>query len=344
MFIANSVCSEKVSKSAKVELQKAELFDKIITTIARSALKALKGGCLVEFDALVGDNACKIRAARVANIAEKARLDVIFSQEIEHLEKKELIFNKLKTEISPDLLFLIQAHFLVFIQKKDGSGRTDPALLQEIAPITSRSAKDWIHKTKEEVALASMSFVQEEAKLIQGNRGAILKKMVFAPFIKWHEKRPILPNLYCMEILFTRALNQGRSIVVKIEPLTLFFCPNQERTKFIPKEVKEKDLEQPAIVVMGKKLKTAVKIQDRFLKENLFELLLITASQDAQYLDGREAEEISFENGGNDPMIQEEQKRFHHLNHMAVEKGVSTKNPSFFLIEHIFCDQIGNQF
>ena len=370
----------------KIDPRKGLALSIIITEIARRALIALKEGHLWKFDAPVGDNSCKIRAAKIACIAEGALLDPLFVVEVENLFQAVLAItekikflkepfssntsvslsafreqNGLEFYLSSDLIFLIRSHFLFSVKKVWVYEATDSSVLQNIAPVANSVAKNWIHKMKEQLAQSSVEFVQKEAQLIGGNRYAVLKTMVSAPFIKIYESRPVLPNFHCMEILFTRALCQNRFLVLKIaewvdegtkkipeNTRSLVLQPDSDKLSFIPTKIDQLDLKQPAIIIEGKRIKkreamtSFEDIQQSFLKENLFQLLLITASQDPQYLNGEKAEQIPFESYSDDSLIQEEKKWFQTLNQLALEKGVSHLNPSLFLIDHIFCDQIGN--
>ncbi len=368
-ILSNITASERLLPSIQqVEHKKAIQLSRIITVISKKALLAFQEGRLDRFDAPVGDNSCKIRAAKIADIFQRLKNSKKFSNEIKILlEKINEIEDKLSRikqtknknkpslkdfrikqgiefSIDSDLEFLITAHFLFLVKKIGSYNQTDHSVLQGIESIANSAAKNWIHKMKENLANSSVRFIQEQAEIVGGSRHEILKKMVSKLFIRIYEKRPVLPNFHCMEILLKRALQQDRFVILKIsepgEKINILCKPNKNKTTFIPVDLQEKDLEMPAIVIEAKRTK---KVQRAFFQDHdLFRLLLITASQDPQYLSGRRTEDIPFVKLSDDLSVQDEQKRFNGLIKQANEMGVSSKNPIYFLIQHMFCDRVDN--
>lgn len=329
----------------KVTPEKALHLSLIITDIAHKALSAFLRGEFAVFDAPVGDNSCKIRAVKIAQIAEHAD-----REEIDHLLKELAGIIKrigafklakwnaglrefrletdLEFSLSNDLAFLIRSHFLFFVKKRGSYDQTDPEHLRRIAPITNSDAKDWIHLIKEQLAESSVHFVQEEASKLD-IRGSILQKMLSERFIKVHEKRPILPNAPSMEVLFTFALKQGLYIAFKSPTETLLFHPNKSKTGLVLKNVEEADFNRPVVVVEGKIFSKLF-----FNKEDFFRLLLIRAIQDPQYLNGESSENIPFELHKEDLEVQHEMEHFERCRQI----------PTPFQIDHILCDKVENLF
>jgi hypothetical protein len=357
----------------KVASEKACVLHTIIIQIAQSAIAALQHRELFRFDAPVGDNSCKIRAIKIAGIASRAQTE-LFAKEIDALQTKLQEFSlRLKTiqektsqsmnafatqhnlayELDEDLLFLIEAHFL-FSVKKSGNDETDPEFLMHLGSIARSPAKDWIHQIKVQLAARSCAFVQEEASHLDTMRAPIIQKMVSKPFMRSYEKRSVLPNLYVMETLLRRALEQQHLLVLKIKQFSegtfideLVLAARPMKKTFVCTHIEPSDREQAAIVIEMKRVRkkedpSLQKLQKAFLDGDLLQLLFLAAAQDPQYLDGKRKEEIAFEHEKADSLVQKERHTFLHMQEMAKKMGLSSEHPTAFVIQHIFCDLVKN--
>ncbi len=329
----------------KVEVAKALSLSFIITEVVKRALLLFLEKNFSAFDAPVGDNSCKIRAVRVALIAKRFMRDLGFSEEFEQLLKQlELIAKRIQEvipskktlslkefrvltgiefEMSSDVAFLVRSHFLFLVKREGVYEGTNPAILQQIAPIANSTAKDWIFGMKQELARASVEFVRKVALTMKHERAPILQKMVADSFVRTYEKRPVLSNTHSMEILFREVLRENLFVVFKSGKETILFHSNSFQTALTPaKEVDQNDVDHPAIVIEAEGVNEGA----------FFDKLLARAAQDPQYLDGEKSEPIVFDLHLNDPLIKQEQRRFSELAQLSVS----------FRINHILCDRVGS--
>lgn len=342
-FIQNiAICGKDLLPAfEKIDQAKALNLSLIITEIAKKSLLSFLEGKLAAFDAAVGDNSCKIRAVKIALIDRSTykeevsllldRLEIILERIRKIQIKKENCRlqefrsqHNIEFPLSEDLAFLIRSYFLCFVKKQGAYDQTDPSCLQQLGDIAKSCAKDWIHCMKQQLAETSVHFVRSAAEKIDSSRKEILQKMVTEPFVKRHDKRPILPNLHSMEILFTTALQKDLRLIFKNPEGPILFHSNRDKTSFIPKKVEEDDLGLPAIIIEGKLDKRIP-----FDENDFFLLLLTRASQDPQYLDGVQSSEIPF-----DTETLQEQERM----------DLTKKIPLPFQIDHILCGKVGHYF
>lgn len=329
--------SELLPSIQKVETVKAIALSKIITEISLKALRAFVEKRFSVFDAAVGDNSCKIRAFKIASLGQEEavfleakdlidRLEVVNSNmnNIQASEKKLSLRefrekNEIEFELSEDLAFLIQSHFLFSV--KEGYDRTNPALLQRIAPIANKTAKDWIHTTKQQLAKASVEVVRDEAKALADEK---LQKMVSEFFVRRYENRSVLSNTYSMETLFRSALKKGMLVVFKSKEESALFESNLTRSRFEKRDLVWRDFERPAIVIEG----------SGYICEKIdfVDQIIIRAAKDPQYLEGEKSEEIDFDSLKEDFDVQMEKHRC----------GALKQIPISFHINHILCDQAKN--
>ena len=117
-ILSNITASERLLPSIQqVEHKKAIQLSRIITVITKKALLAFLEGRLDGFDAPVGDNSCKIRAAKIADIFQRLKNSKKFSNEIKILLEK---INEIEIEIDnyKSLLMTKSKEFLLKFDKK----------------------------------------------------------------------------------------------------------------------------------------------------------------------------------------------------------------------------------
>ncbi len=320
-------------------IAKAVSLSLLITELVEEALTAFINGDLARFDAPVGDNSCKIRASKIALLAENAPFKeealqflavakkikerIISTSPLSVKEKISLLELRQKNEwefpLSLDASFLVQSYLLFRVKKEKTYDQTDPALLAKRGKIAVSAAKDLIFFTKQQLAAASVEYVRSCISFCPEERREILHKMLGPSFEADEQGRKILPNLYCMEALLFRALFARQVLILKSsEDKTFAFQANEDKTSFVL-------LESPPLKVSAIVLEIS-SMDGGFLKGDLLPSLLIIAAQDPQYLDGEKAAPIPFEKGRNDPAIQKEELRF-----KALCKGVRV-----FTIKHIY--------
>lgn len=215
-----------------------------LLNILDAALFHFETGDLEKFDALVGENACQIRAVKIAMIYLKYPSELLdLRKQIEHLRNK--LTNLLETRTLNQLMnsgvnlkALIETHdldltlnsetmfiFLSFIltEMKEPqpqnistlhqNEKSTPKKLKKYSPdISVNFASLLTSKVRRHLANASVQFVTEKAWEIKDTH---LIEMVSEEYVKESNTWPCLPMFWTYKILLQSALKEGIPIILR---------------------------------------------------------------------------------------------------------------------------------
>ncbi len=336
----------------------------LITRVTRSAIEAFLGRELALFDALVGEEACHIRAVKVHELSMRLLQDPTLQHalqvlntkinEVEQkamhllhrptdLKKKENItmgrylqMHGMDIEVSADLLFLIESRLLT-LSKIDAGGkdRTDCATLQKMSGLSASNVSDLVKHVQKHLSELSVGYIQECAE----------QKDIphIAPCLD-EGLRSQVPCFFALDMLLHRMHATEQPLLIKVvekEGATLqeaqttgkkmHFLFHPENGFFHRKE--DSSLDTTAVVVEGNCLKSTEHpcFEEKmagFAQEDIGSVILANAAQHTQYA-GQKLTREPVDLPGLDSYKQ-----------MAYAGGFSLTNPSVFCIEHIFADTI----
>ncbi len=227
------------------ELKKGLEEYKFVLSIAFSAIRHLKNLDLEKFDALVGENACQIRAVKIALIAKTFSLDNIVdllqqievaSQAVDQLltpasinqlmrkgiSLKEILEqHNLTIDLTADEMFAIQSYFLSQMRVELSENGVLPSLtlleicsplsLQKKAPHISHSFITKLgNHVRKLLSKSSVEFVREVATYLNDPE---LIEMVSEKFEILHHKLTCIPLFWSVKALFTFALKAKIPVV-----------------------------------------------------------------------------------------------------------------------------------
>ncbi|HLG23688.1 MAG TPA: hypothetical protein VI564_02030, partial [Candidatus Nanoarchaeia archaeon] len=215
----------------------------VLLTASEAAIEAFLNGNLHNFDPLVGENACQIRAIKIALIALDPPKDIpkylqSFKRAKEKIEKfiqnvedfsniemslKSYLFNEnVDFALSDDLFFLIKSFILtrtkiVLPFYKDNmplveNAYTDSKKIKEIGKVGSSFSGELVKKARKRLSKSSAKFVQELAHNLDSSDSA--KKYTTDQFAISHNGLKCLPYYWLTRVLMIKALNSAIPIVM----------------------------------------------------------------------------------------------------------------------------------
>ncbi|MBI2810086.1 MAG: hypothetical protein HYX67_04565 [Candidatus Melainabacteria bacterium] len=345
------------------ELEKYSRLYSLFITALESAVHEFSAGNLVEFDALVGENACELRAACVVDLWDEYSQGPTSSlaKEISSLAKriedvkgnmKSLKFekgkagyeilkqNQLDVELSTDLVFLTLAHLL---KKCSVNGDiTNPELLLEWNKnIEKNSVKRVVDSAQQRLSELSIVYLQMQADQIQDPQLKWLAGMVAPPFIlKDSVKRLTCPMFFSLWIIYQRMLEKGQRVLLEVQK-----DPGKKReyALFQPKEGKYvlTDLSyapNKAAMVWSGFQKGAGK--EEIPDTSLFDIFMMNNAQHPQYSSEYKTQEINWGLVADPIQRQNLKSQFENWKKTALQSGCHKENQSLFYIEHSFCTHL----
>lgn len=346
----------------------------------------------VAHDALVGENACHIRAYALTDIAfiisnnDHFRLSLVsmlteLKTVIDTL--KDLRITKEDTNASVKdflvkhhLIFLLPGIFIKNIKyiidsylltvTKESLPTTGLTLREKT---TYQPVRDWgfsynraqylVHNTQKEFSAASCSYIISEANQLKNNSWPLLLRIK-----KDAHGRSFIPQFFTAKILFLRALELNRPILIKItrfhnllpiDTLALKFKPNLDKSDF--KLCTNPWNETPCIVIESvvnyfETPETIDEYKERLLSHSMLDLILANFAIHPQYsgeLKGLPPpfdEVIDMLDRHNDQntinQILTEKKAFEKSRQYARETGCSFDNAATLFINHMYSDAPAN--
>lgn len=318
--------------------------------VAKLACTALLEGDLKKFDALVGENACQIRAFKVVSIASSRReeirafLDRMPESGPSSIERNETLEEKLKgcdIRLSEDVAFLIDAFLLNVAKIVDKqfslcrNERGDPAqLVTELGGITKAFATRVTRMARQRLSKASVNFVQEQADQLDENN---LQEMCSKELI--YKSWASIPMFWTYKTLLLAAKDAGLPLIFRAK----FIAEDEEDRKvnqayalFQPFDGKyeafspsEEDDPRAAIRIdgMARTTLSALPSVEQWrdgLSENPVDIILAGAADHRQYPDESKDALLPID------------ERFLAYKRMANEKGCCDSNQSLFFIQHVY--------
>lgn len=234
-------------------LKKALKEYKFLLVVSLSALMHFRNGQYEKFDSLVGENACQIRAIKVALMSLEKNNDVIFwySEQIKKIllraqelldessmnrlmqkgySLKQLIEEEhLNVSFDSDVMFLIQS-FLLSEMKECGSDgelipsilrkeRCSPSAIQKKFPetVSYSFVEKLAKKIRPMLALSSVEFVREKALELNNPH---LNKMVSEEFEIFHNNLACTPTFWTFKALFKALQKENIPFVFHVKFLS----------------------------------------------------------------------------------------------------------------------------
>ena len=338
---------------------------------AKRALIDFQQGNLPSFDALVGENACELRAACVLDLWEQKKdldpeVEAALAQlsaaeaSLEDLKKQEEIFSKkeefpdlhafcaqykLDVPLSERMLFLAQA-FMLCVTSEKGL-RTKPSALKAFSPALSDAlCKKLVSKAQKSLSAFSVHYLQAEASQLKPR----LQCLVQNPFVLTDvQGRCATPCFFGLEVVFHRLWQKKQPILFKViskndeAPLFFLFQPGESPLSYVPVSLDQAAPDTAAMVFEGtsssSKPQELLPVLNRLTPYGIF---MMNNAQHPQYFGSAKRSQIAWDRI-DDPAIKKAAKSAFYIWNAFALGGCSANNKSFFLIEHSFCDLIGNQ-
>ncbi len=230
--------STKMNGSLKTGFKEYSL----LLAATKQAMTAIQDGDLEQFDAVVGENACQIRAVKIAMAFPKylestesiqAQIEIA-QQRIKELSKsldslmrsgkslQTLLQEQgLEIPLSADELFLVES-FLLSVAKTVKASKAssplcrndaaDPKKLKQFEKDVSVSFTDSLVKnTRKLLSIASVDFVREQAKSLDDKQ---LEKMSSDSFTINYNSWPCIPMFWTYKTLLLTAQKMGIPLII----------------------------------------------------------------------------------------------------------------------------------
>lgn len=239
-----------LSQKRHADLRKGLREYQFLLLAALSAIENLQEKNLEKFDGLVGENACQIRAIRIALIASN-NLD-----DLDHLYKKiaivlgkveKLLFdsinslmkdgcslkeafevNELDVQLTAEQSFVIKSYLLAEMRECDSDPEFIPSLFKMEKSVPSKMQQLFPHisytflsrlanKLKKLLAASSVHFVRKTAFNLQDKN---LVNMVSQDFSLEHNGWPCLPMFWSYKTLLSLAQNESMPLILHVKFLS----------------------------------------------------------------------------------------------------------------------------
>ncbi|NGX47646.1 MAG: hypothetical protein K1000chlam3_01025 [Chlamydiae bacterium] len=332
--------------------------------IAQGALTAFKEGNFEEFDALVGENACQIRAVKVAMIASKNLVDpkpLLASIQKRHEElptsaekgkSLEALLKDKDIQLSSEAAFLLEAYILTVAKSIDESPSqlrrmekgSPNQLVTKLGAPSINFATNLTKKVRIFLSQASVKFVQEQADSLGDKQ---LQRMASQDFeFKFKGCWPSLPMFWTYKTLLFAARQEGIPLIFRvrfqatddgfrqIRQTYLFLKPGEKSYELC--DPSQEDRKKAMIFIDGvAQAKLSDLPTNQQWKENLssrnLEAIFAGAAAHRQYPDVKEDSRIK--------ALQDEE--FLKSQQLAQQAGFSEENPSMFFIQHVYPISLG---
>jgi hypothetical protein len=230
------------------DLRKSLNEYQLLITALNEAISHYENGDLERFDCLVGENACQIRAIRLAFIATSKSIDVStirhsiiqIQETLNHLLspskinslmlqgisfEEVLLTYKLDLSLSSDEQFLLKSFLLTEMKEVVFNDTYTPSLLRieksipvnikRYSPLVSYSFTNRLaSKLRKLLSTSSVNFVREIASDLNDST---LKEMISEKFEFNHNSCPCIPMFWTYKTLLQEALNRNTPFVFHIK-------------------------------------------------------------------------------------------------------------------------------
>jgi hypothetical protein len=349
----------------------------LLLIVAEEAMVALKKGEFARFDPLVGENACQIRAVKIALIARNWTVDADTlldeiqkaKKHIEHFLAETPNFSNIEmslmhflerenidVEINDDAKFLIKSFILTKTKvvhpffKIDmplvENASTDSKKIKEILKVGSSFSGELVKGLRKRLSAHSVDFIQEIAEGLNAEETS--SKMLTDQYTVVHNGLKCLPYYWATRVLMNHALSNEIPIVMLAQQMAKdqdYKVVNNTQIYFLPtpegyKQVlrSEMDPNSPAIVLIGSTCRNFSELPS--LEEWVDELL---EKSPIDLVLAYAAAHRQYPDESKDAFcLQSPDTNFQYHRKMALQLGCSLENPSRFFLTHAFCDQLQN--
>lgn len=362
------------SMVTKVLRAKINEYAFLVTNLLK-AIELLQKGDFSHFDALVGDNACHIRALKICTLLKdclasfainlprieqvKGKLDHLinlndisdYGAVDDFLEK-----NDLTIELSHDELFILGCYFLTAVKKVLPPEADNPLLQKETTVssklkdlgtfITNRFADNLVNHIRKFMASSSVYYMQQEAEFVSCKE--VVSEMVSPNLTVLHNNLDCISIFWSTFIVMERALNLGLPIILDvvqkasdydsqtITKAAILLKPSGNSYKVVDPETENPD--QVGIVIRGITSQPIFKLDSK--KEWIKKLV---SYQPIDLFLAYSAMHRQFPDSTKDHLItQFSNPKFEEYRLKSMEWGCCLNNPSLFFISHVYCQKIGN--
>lgn len=339
------------------------------------AIELLQKGEFSRFDALVGDNACHIRALKICTLLNdcltsfalnlpriehvKSKLDHLISQNDisdfgaldDFLEKFDLII-----ELSHDELFILGCYFLTVVKEVLPQEASNPLLQKETTissklkdlgtVITNRFSDNFVNHMRKFMASSSVRYMQQEAQFVSCKE--VASEMVSPNLTFLHKNLDCISIFWSTLIVMERALNLGIPIIIDaaqkasdygsrtISKASILLKSNGNSYTIV--DPKNENLDQVGIIIRGITYQSIFELDSK--KEWIKKLI---SFQPIDLFLAYSAMHRQFPDPAQDHLItQFSNPKFEEYQQKSLEWGCCLDNPSLFFISHVYCQKIGN--
>jgi hypothetical protein len=359
------------SEKRNGDLRKGLREYKFLLTALSRANDHLLNGDLERFDGLVGENACQIRAIKIALIKQKNTIDhTSLAARITYaLTQIEQLFTKIESlmhtdtslaqaieefdlDLTPDESFILKSFILGEMKEEN-----DEFSLTKKERITPKKIKDLDNelsssftynissRIRKLLSRASVDFIQEIASDLEDPNWA---KMVSEDFTIDYNSLSCVPMFWTYKTLLNVASKESIPLIVHvkfaehsdnthkiIDEDILFFKPCENGT-YIETIPTIEDLKKSACIVHG-----FVCIENenfdkgdwknKILEHSITDTILAGAADHRQYPDP-------------DMQVEVEDQEFEYYKNFAKSNGFCLENPTTFFINHVYPIEVNRAF
>ena len=370
--------STKIKGSLRTSLKEYSL----LLVAVEQAITAIKCGDYKKFDAVVGENACQIRAVKIAMTASKYLDSVkpiqaqitnakrmIDSISIEPLmQKGESLQSLLKRKdidvaLTSDELFLIES-FLLSVAKTVKPAKISSPLFRNDAAepkklkvqlgfeddklLSVTFTGNLVRKMRQLLSAASVVFVREQAQSLQDKQ---LQRMCSGDFTVDYNSWPCIPMFWTYKTLLLAAQNKGIPLVIYAKFLAKdreYSIVNEECIYFQPASDSGGTSYEELIPYPRDLAKVAICVQgvvcnNTDLLPSKSQWRATITTQNLGVILAGAADHRQYPNPEEDSRIEVlKDEEFGYYQRTARSEGYALEDPSVFFIQHVYPATVGS--
>jgi hypothetical protein len=271
----SSLLPYDLEKKTKGTLQVALKEYKTLLEIFSDVLKAFKGGLWETFDALVGENACQIRAIKIALIAKNNSCDCSYLEEriqeiknsidelllpgnINPLMATDITFEKvlersdLSLALTDDELFLLKSYILTEIKISNFNDTafssfvikevTNHKKLHKYGNVSAAFLDKLVKKIRSLLSYKSVEFIKDIGSNLNDD---VLTEMISDEFIVEHNRLHCLPFYWSVKVMLHSMMQNDIPLIIHVKFLDkdleteVFNIAEEDCLFFIPEQNKD---------------------------------------------------------------------------------------------------------
>lgn len=318
-----------------------------------------------QFDALVGENACQIRATRIAIEAKsaledipalkkeiclvKARITAITNPKLLRKTFQQLLNERqLNINISDTISFCLQAYLLTYTKTMNLENSTVyrkdeklvPKKLMEISKVNASFADSLIKRTRQRMSMESVNYVRRQAILAEDPKLINMTENRFEAKINSWSSLPMFwvykillqsARRNAVPLLFIAKFYDKKNMDTLMDIEKIYFRYSEEQDRYEEADPSSLNLDQPIICIQG-----AVSTDEQGMKNrdewrqkitsNNVKVILKGAADHRQYPDVEEETRLK----------EVTDFEYTQMRIAAKAEGFSIDNPSAFLVQHVY--------